>query len=151
MSHRPPGRRAWLTGARLAAAAAGVVVAVIVVGMVWDRRPTAPPGGSGSTTASRGSDLQALEPRGDVEPPFVFRWSSPVAARRFILEIRDAHERVMYSGAVESEEVEANLAMLERLQPGETYQWRVLAMDAAGETILRSLPQAFTLSAAGSS
>jgi hypothetical protein len=73
------------------------------------------------------------------------RWSSPVAADRYRVRVRDASDRVVYETDVREEHVSLSPDVRARLRPGQTYSWSVEGLDAAGEVVVRSRPATFTV------
>jgi hypothetical protein len=121
------------------AAAAALLVAL---GVLTLRAP----GLGDDPGAIRGASLQPLSPIGRVDPPFDFRWESPVRAFRYRIEIVDAERRsriVLYS---EVESIALSPDRLEELEPGMEYAWFVVALDESGEEIMRAPLRLFSVS-----
>jgi hypothetical protein len=127
------------TGALAGAAAAAGLVALVLPS------PSAPPPPDGETI--RGASLVALAPIGRVDPPVRFRWASPVAASRFVVEVRDGRQRLQLVLTAAREAVDLPAESLRQLVPAEDYSWVVIARDAEGQEIMRSRPQIFSVAA----
>jgi hypothetical protein len=93
----------------------------------------------------RGSEIQLIAPVGRVATATSFRWSSPVAAGRFRLAVRDEKGAVVYEATSGLEEAAAPPALQASLRPGVRYSWTVDALDSTGEVLARSVPQTFTV------
>jgi hypothetical protein len=136
----------WSTPRVLAVcgAAAVVVLAAIVPTLL---RPSGPePDGGGI----RGTSLQPLAPIGAVTQPVQFRWTSPVNAARYVVEVReDGGEQILFSLTSEAESVDLPQEQLGRLTPGRAYSWVVVAADQAGAEIMRAPPRSFVVAAVG--
>jgi hypothetical protein len=123
------------------AAAAGIA-AVLLLSIVLPGRP---PAAVPDEVGIRGSTLQALTPAGAVSPPIRFGWASPVDASRYLLEVRDDAGRVVLTLPADGETVEASIADLAGLTPGDPYTWQAVALSADGDIIMRSAPQSFSI------
>ena len=135
---RDANARSWRwAAAGLAAAAALALVAVV-------DRPAARPAGRSEAPIVRGGSLQAIEPVGDARLPLTFRWSSPVEASSYRLEVSDA-THVVYAGTTPGDTLEAPPALASRLAPGARYSWRIVALDASGEPLAESPAASFVL------
>ena len=95
--------------------------------------------------AVRGTTIQALSPSGTVAMPVTFRWSSPVDAATYELDVRDARGRIIWSTKVETTLVEAPTELLTLVEPGESHSWQVTALSRRGERMLQSDPQPFVV------
>lgn len=93
----------------------------------------------------RGGDIQLLGPSGPVTEVREFRWSSPVAATRYRLQVRDDGGAVVHETLATSERTTLPEEARARLRPGRAYSWRVEALDGAGEVILASRPLTFRI------
>jgi hypothetical protein len=136
------GRRRWSMPA-LAGLAAAAALLVSLALPVISGRLSAPPAGEDDI---RGSSLLPLAPVGTVELPVVFRWSSPIAASRYIVELRE-DDRVLFRLTSERSGLELPEGSAARLVPGRTYSWTVVAVSAAGEEMLRAVPSTFVMPA----
>jgi hypothetical protein len=123
------------------AAAAAILLAIVLPGLRGgpETVPT-------DTNAVRGGRIQAIAPVGDVDGPIAFSWSSPVSASRYAVEVLDGSgQRVFFGETRETRLVADETGDLARaLEPGARYTWTVAALDADGETIVRSAPREFT-------
>jgi hypothetical protein len=134
---RPPQALRWwrsrpvLLGLPLAAAA---LLAVAL--LPWGRRN---PVIEQPDVQVRGSSIELLSPVGRVAPPTAFRWTSPIAAGRFRLTVRDEAGAVVHESTSPLEQA----AVPPGLRPGARYSWTVEALDAAGEVLARSSSQTF--------
>jgi hypothetical protein len=133
------GRR-WLVPALAGAAAA---VLVLAIGLPMLREPPAPAVGDEGTV--RGTSLQPLSPIGSAAPPVEFRWASPVAAARFVVDVRDADERQVFQLTSDRESARLPPERLALLTPGRPYTWVVVAYASSGEEIMRAPPRSFVL------
>jgi len=135
------GRR-WPLPALAGLAAAATVVAALALPLLTDRarRPAI------EEETPRGSSLQPLSPVGAVDPPIVFRWSSPIASDGYIVEVRD-DARLLFRISSDRTVVELPLEHAATLAPGRAYSWTVVAVTATGEEMLRGGPSVFVLSA----
>jgi len=140
-----PERRAGILARRPAWAglvlAAGLVAAAFLL-PVLTRRSAPPQDG-----AVRGTAIQLLSPAGTVRPPVEFRWRSPVSAASFRLEVLDDSGRTVYTSRVAQEHTAVPGALEALLEPGREYRWQVVALDEAGEEIIRSEPRRFSVAA----
>lgn len=135
--------RDWRVWSTVAAAVVVIVTGTLLTPSV-DRGSKPLAGGS----EVRGTSIQVLSPIGIVTPPVTFRWSSPVRATTYSLEVRDETQALVHSAKVRAEEAPLPSNLQNGLTPGGRYFWVVVALDAAGEEIMRSAPQAFVLAAA---
>ncbi|MGH9349395.1 MAG: hypothetical protein ACRD26_19265 [Vicinamibacterales bacterium] len=130
--------RWWTVGT----AAAAILVAAIAIQLL--RQPS--PRGAASERDIRGSVLQLMAPIGTVAPPVHFRWASPVAAERFVVEVRDDDERLVLALSSASEAVPLPEHQRAQLLSGRTYQWQVIAVGPGGDEIMRSPSRSFEIS-----
>jgi hypothetical protein len=135
------GRR-WPLPALAGLAAAAMLVAALVLPQLADlaRSPAR------QEEASRGSTLQPLSPVGTVDPPVVFRWSSPIASDGYVIEVRD-DTRLMFRLRSDRTVMQLPAEHAATLVPGRAYSWTVVGVTATGEEMLRAEPTAFILSA----
>ena len=147
-AYAPSRASAWtLRGWRAWSAVAAALVLVIggaILAPTLQQRPPLTSGGS----EVRGASIQIVSPAGIVTPPVTFRWSSPVRATTYSLEVRDETQAIVYSTKVREEEVTLPSDLRNGLRPGGRYSWVVVALDGASEEIMRSAPQAFVVSGA---
>jgi hypothetical protein len=99
-----------------------------------------------TATDVRGTSLQPLAPIGRVEPPLAFRWSSPVRASRYTVEIRDESRTLVLLLSSKDERVNLPREDLRRLVPGRAYSWEVIAFDAANTELIRGPARTFVVS-----
>jgi hypothetical protein len=142
-AYRGPGG-AWRSPQVLAglAAAAAILIALIVPALRHSADPDAP-----VDRGIRGTSLQPLAPIGAVPMPVVFRWTSPVLAARYAVEIRDEGGlEPLFTLSTTSETVALPRDSTGRLKPGRTYTWEVVAFGPGGEEIMRAPARAFVVS-----
>jgi hypothetical protein len=131
-----PSTRSWAAWLRPAYGLAGA--AVLVLAVVW---LTTPRGGD-SDNAVRSAELLALTPSGEASG-VQFKWESPFDAASFRVSVRDAKGVLVMSLTTRESQAVPDASMRARLVAGESYEWRVAALDAAGETIAESKPVTF--------
>jgi hypothetical protein len=134
----------FLARSRPALLAAAVAATAVTGAVLWRLGPPSAP----SEAAIRGSAIQALAPVGAVSGPIEFRWASPIVAESYVVEVKDARGRVAATLLAEEERA-ADPSLDRRLLEGERYLWTVTALDADGEPLSRSAPQAFVRASAG--
>jgi hypothetical protein len=117
-----------------------VVAAVAVAVTLFPRAAPSPPAAQSPAGVSgvRGGGLQALEPSGATEAPFVFRWTSAVQPSGFAVEVRDASGSTVLRLESRSESLALDAAARATLTPGARYEWRVVALDAEGAELTAS-------------
>lgn len=137
------GKRLAFRPAVLVALAAAAAIALAV----WlPRAPGTRPDGGGDTM--RGAGVQAVAPAGDVSGAVEFRWTSPVSADRYAVEVKDAAGRRVFYRETRDERMPADAALDAALRPGVRFTWTVTALDGSGEPVAQSPPREFTRSAA---
>jgi hypothetical protein len=124
------------------AAAAGLAAAAAGVGAVLLRAPSETP------PRLRGSELVAVAPAGEVRWPVEFRWSSPLSAPAYRVDVFDTSGRRVHSIPAMGETA-ADPGLRERLQPGGRYTFVVTALGADGRELLSSAPRAFVYAPGG--
>jgi hypothetical protein len=136
-----PVLRFW-TSQGLPAAAAAAMVAVMA-GAALLRTPAIP---ADADWTIRSGSLQMLAPIGAVEPPVRFRWTSPVMAARYRIEVRDEEGRLLFLlfSSVEWADLPADRA--HQLVRGHRYIWEVVALGERGDLITRGPSRAFVVS-----
>ena len=146
--YRAPRTMAWTVRDWRIWSTAAAAILVVVAGTLWapslGRRNERPPVGP----EIRGTSIQAVSPVGVVSSPSTFRWSSPVRATTYTLDVRDETDVVVYSTSVREEKAEFPPDLWDRLKPGVRYSWIVTARDRAGDEITRSVPQPFRVGGA---
>jgi hypothetical protein len=146
--YRGGGRRAtrgrWRLVVPLAALAAAAVVAVV---LLEPRRPTAPPAAE-RAPGVRGTAVVTLAPRGE-GATLDFRWSSAVRPASFAVEVREPDGAAVLRRVVPGESWEPSPAERAAIVPGRAYEWRVVALDAAGEALTASSWQRFSVAPGG--
>jgi hypothetical protein len=131
---RPIAPTAWL------AAAASVAVAALGAGLYMSG--TSRDAERAPASAVRGSELVILAPVGATSGPVEFRWSSPVAAPAYRVDVFDSAGQLVHSIRT-AEEVARDPGLPERLRPGARYTVVVTALAADGRVLLSSAPQPF--------
>jgi hypothetical protein len=96
------------------------------------------------TDAVRGGRLQGLAPAGPASDPIEFRWASPVAASRYVVEVRDDSGTVVLQRETRDDRLRLDPASAEPLRPGASYSWTVRALDSDGEAVGVSSPRTFS-------
>jgi hypothetical protein len=120
------------------AAAAAVVLAVLLPLMRPATDAVVP------TDTLRSGAVEALAPAGPTAGVIEFRWTSPAAADRYAVEVKDpAGQRIFYRETREAQ-LAGDAVLVAALQPGMRYTWTVTALDATGETLSQSPPREFT-------
>lgn len=123
--------RRGLSPSRLGLIAAGI--AVLAVALLW-LQPSSPPE---IFPATRGTaPLTVLAPSGAVSQ-LEFRWQPVPIHHAYVIEItRDGNQ----IAAIETwrPPLPADAELLDRLETGTPYRWRVRAVDASGETLAAS-------------
>lgn len=132
---------AWRGAPLAAAAAAALLILAVVVPSI--RRSAESP----AQEELRGPEIQLVSPAGRVTTPVRFRWTSPVPASKFLLEVYDANRRLLYSASVDRDEAELTPALQAQLKPGAPYWCKVTALDAGGEPLMASNFHSFEISA----
>jgi len=132
--------RGWLWPRALIAAAAALLLAIAIP---WSQ--VLSPGRSDENEI-RGSTLQPLSPIGAVQQPVRFTWVSPVRAARYDVEVRGIDGRLIVRFSTPSERFGLAADDQARLEPGRSYTWQVVAVDAAGDVVMRATPQEFVVS-----
>lgn len=123
-------RRAW-NSTRLGMLAAGIA-AVVIVGM-WLLPSPAPD----IAPMTRGATpLTVMDPSGAVER-LEFRWQALPIHHAYVVEIAE-DEQLVASVETFRPPLQADAGLLEILEPGTPYHWRVRAVDASGETLAES-------------
>jgi hypothetical protein len=146
-AHRAP-RRVGAVGAAFGAGlAAAAALAIVLLRPAAAPSPASPPPPPVPVASAgvRGSDIQLREPAGAVRGAVEFRWSSPLAASRYRLEVRDAKGVLVYEARATAEHAPLPDEVRVRLRPGETYTWSVDGLDAGGDVVVRSRPLGFTV------
>ncbi|MGH9318405.1 MAG: hypothetical protein ACRD3V_00720 [Vicinamibacteria bacterium] len=133
-------RSSWSTPTLVVSAVAAVLLVGLGVVALRAPGPLDDPGGI------RGTSLQPLTPIGRVDPPFEFRWASPLHAASYRVEVRDAERRPLFVLFSEGEAVALPPERLLGLTPGEEYWWEVVALGPGGEEIMRAPRRAFSVS-----
>jgi hypothetical protein len=123
-------------------AAAAAALAVVLLRIPGRPLPTALP--SASPIEIRGSQLQPLAPLGDVASVNEFRWSSPFAAPRYRVSVKDAAGTTVFSGESVGERLALPAEAAQRLAAGR-HTWTVEALDASGRVMSASPARSFTL------
>lgn len=154
--NRAPGARWSRAVVPLAAAAAVVLVAVLLRPMpLWEEEREIPAG-----SGLRGAGVEAVEPSGETPPSFSFRWSTAIRPQGWSVEVREAGSgrlvlRAPGSGdagaaaeAGAGGQLEPSPDELAQFAPGVAYEWRVVALDAAGEALTESAWRRFVVVAA---
>ena len=136
-----PGRTLWRSPWPLATAA--LAAAALLVVWLLPSRVVVPAIQPDDTV--RGASIQLLAPTGPSAPPIQFRWASPFAADRFVLEVLDPNQRVVYSTTVTGERASSDAR---DLKPGVQYAWRVTALSSSGRSLMQSALQTFSVGAA---
>ena len=121
----------WIGAGGLAVAAAAVFLMV--------RTPVEQPGVPGT----RGSELVAIAPVGDVTSVGDFRWRSPVRAAKYRVTVR-SHAAVVLTLDTQNANESLAIPAGATLPPGD-YQWSVEALDASGKAIVSSTPIQFAI------
>jgi hypothetical protein len=129
--------RLWRFAVPLAAAAAAVVVALLLP----RAREAAPPD---PAAGLRGAGLQALAPAGEVAA-LDFRWTSALHPASFAVEVREPGAAVVLREVVAGESWQPSAAERAAIVAGRAYEWRVVALDAAGEPLTASSWQRFVV------
>jgi hypothetical protein len=135
-------RRSWWRAPAVWIAIPATAAAALVL-MTLINRPSIPPL-SEPTSTTRGSAVVPQSPTGPVTGRIEFRWTSPFAAARYRIVVRDASGVAVLSRETTGERLVADDATMRALPRG-AYAWSVEALDAAGRTIDTSRPQAFEL------
>jgi hypothetical protein len=130
---------------RFALPVAVLAAAAVAVTMIPRQTPS-PPAVPSPASGLRGTGLVALEPNGELEAPFVFRWSSAVQPASYAVEVRDARGSIVLRQDSRSERHALDAAARARLAPGARYEWRVVALDAEGTELTASRWLPFVLS-----
>lgn len=131
-------RRRTMADYRVWAAAAAVFV--LAVGLYIWREPSGEP-----DPGVRGSEVQLLGPAGSVTLPLEFRWSSPVVASSFRVELLEGDQTLASRTSTQQHLPSSEFGSL--LQSRRDYRWRVTALDENGETIVASAVGRFHVSA----
>ena len=136
-AYRPARRPApvWRRWGVAAAAAAALVLVVLFLPM--RRGPADTP----DESAVRGSSIQLLSPAGSVNAIEEFRWTSPIRATSFRVEVYEAGQRRVSEINVTVEHARPSEDDRRRLATPGAYTWLVVALDQAGLEIMRSKPQ----------
>ncbi|MBM3818313.1 MAG: hypothetical protein FJW14_04720 [Acidimicrobiia bacterium] len=132
--------RSWWQQPRVWIAASGLAAAALVLAVVIPRALDRPLDDGGI----RSAELRPLAPVGEAPAPAEFRWTSPFAAPRYRLEVRDSANQIVLGGETAAETYTIPDLFRSRLVPG-TYTWTVDALDESGEIIASSNPQRFTI------
>jgi hypothetical protein len=135
-------RRSWWRAPAVWIAIPATAAAALVL-MTVISRPSIPPL-SEPTSTTRGSALVPLSPAGPVAGRLEFRWTSPFAASRYRIVVRDASGVVVLSHETTEERLVTDDATMRGLPRG-AYTWSVEALDATRRTIDTSRPQSFEL------
>lgn len=132
----PPSARSWAAWFRPAYGLAAA--AVLVLSIVWLTTPR----GDDGDTAVRSAELLALSPAGSTNV-VEFKWESPLMAAKYRVVLRDAGGSLVYSGETAASPLIVAAAVRSQWATMADYTWTVRALDAAGEMIAESKPQAF--------
>lgn len=92
----------------------------------------------------RGGRPHAEAPAGAVRGPIEFRWTSPVPADRYAVEVKDAAGQRVFYRETRDTALRADASLDGALRPGVRFSWTVTALDAAGEAISQSAPRDFS-------
>ena len=95
----------------------------------------------------RGVELRPIEPAGEVAWPFTFRWTSPVAAASYRVDVYDAAGDLVHSERTSAESLEMP-GLADRVAGGGRHAWEVTALGADGEPILTSERRTFVVARA---
>jgi hypothetical protein len=130
----------WRRSQMVAAGAMAALLMVAVLVPALRDRPREP-----DDLGIRGTRLVLVEPIGAVSAPFEFRWTSPIEAARFRVEISDRNEQPIASSTVAEARWPLPEEIGRQLRPGVEYRWRVVALDAAGEPMMQSELRSFAI------
>ena len=133
-------RLAWWRHPAVWIAAPAVAAAVVVLALLVPRQPPLVERPAGV----RSTELAAEAPVGEVRAAGAFKWSSPFAAARYRLVVRDATGATVFTGSAAAEQLTLPAETAARLTPGR-YTWAVEAIDASGSVIAASQLQSFTI------
>ena len=123
----------------LMAAGVAVLAAALAFLLAGGPRATTP-----DAAALRGTEMRPLEPAGEVSWPFTFRWTSPVSAPSYRLDVYDAAGDLVHSVQT-GEQTAADPALGAVFRAGHRYAWEVTALGADGAPILTSERRAFVV------
>lgn len=134
---RWPLRRYWMGAAAAVAIAVGLFLS-------WGIRssvsiPSGPP------SVTRGEILQLHEPAGVVSGVRTFTWSSIPISSKFRLQIR-RQGRIIWEGTADEPRYRPPSELTALLVVGERFEWRVEALDDAGNPLAESSWMSFELS-----
>lgn len=130
---RPPSVRvgwAWASAAAAAILLMGIFIPRVydIVGTDTDTR---------ANSARRGVAVEALQPSGTVEAPFVFRWRNGREDGTYLVEIFDEERELVFSRKLERTTLDSS-ELDETLEPGRRYVWMVSIVDSSGAALATS-------------
>jgi hypothetical protein len=138
---KPLGAHVWRSWTLGLGAAAAVMFLALAIPMLRHEGPR----DIAREEGIRGTSLQPLAPIGTVVPPVRFQWASPVAADRFVVEVRDDEQRIVLTLSSATETVLLPDDQRTRLVAGRTYHWQAFALGPAGDEIFRAPVRTFVI------
>ncbi len=134
---------------RLSLVAASLLV--VVAAGVYLRRPSTPgldTSAGDRTPIYRSGEIRGLNPAGDVPAaPADFRWEPVAGAANYELQLLEVDRSQLWSSRAAAAHERPPDAVRQRMVPGKTLLWRVLAFDAGGRRIAESAFQEFRVTA----
>lgn len=127
-----------ISGARWWLPLAALLVLGVAGSIVWRSSALAP---SAPPDTVRGTEIQLLDPVGNVDAIKEFSWQSPIAADHFRVSVTRGSDQV-WSAETKTTRIAPTVALNE----GVEYRWRVEAIDREGEVRMTSPSQSFTYS-----
>ena len=135
-----PGKR-WSTRWGLSAAA---VLVLAVGGAILLRGPEPPLPARSAETTIRGSRLELVAPRGDLDVvPSSLAWSAKEGAASYRVRVMAIDDTVLWEGVAEQDSVAVPPELREQILVAVSYLWEVEALDEEGAPIARSEPGRF--------
>lgn len=143
-------RRPWASATWLRIAALVMIVAGIAYVARQNReRPVAQDSASGDA-GYRSATIQIVSPQGDLpSAPSVLEWAAVAGAVRYDATIREVDDAVLWTTSTTSPRAELPAPVKDKLVPGKTVTWDVVARDGQGREVARTAVQRFRVTVRG--
>jgi hypothetical protein len=143
-------QRHWTTSPWLRIAALVMIVAGIGYVVRQNRdRPVAQDTAS-SDAGYRSATIQIVAPKDDVRSvPSALEWAGVAGAVRYDATIREVDDTVLWTTSTTSPRAELPASVKDKLVPGKTVTWDVVARDGQGRELARTAVQRFRVTVRG--
>lgn len=145
---RMPLRNIFFRSPYPVAAAALAMSAVAIFAYISQTRPLPLRVAPLENQVMRARDVRVTGPSGDLDrPPETFAWEAFPGAAKYSVELLEVDGTLFWKGESAQNFLVTTPALRDRIRPGKSLFWRVVALDASGKILASSSQEKFRVSA----